>query len=99
MKFNLDEKVRLKSMGNLGTIRKFKIEGGYNKEGQYHEDIKYLVELTKGTKEWFQERSLKPEFDEEFNLGFNQLLIDVNLKSGNFHYVEALNEERDRLNG
>ncbi len=99
MKFALGGLARLKNQGNLVEVVERKCHEKIDKDGNVKAENNYLVRLEKGTTQWFQERTLVPAFDNEFNLGLNQLLIDVNLKSENFHYVQLLNKEQDRLKG
>jgi len=97
MTFILGGDARLKSQGNLVKIIETESKEKFDKKGNATVRNRYLVKLEKGATQWFEEDSLKPAYDKEFDLGLNKLLIDVNLRDGNFHYVEMLRKQRKEL--
>lgn len=98
MKFSLGEKVKLRATGRIGEVRMYKLEG-YLHNGVEKESLKYYVHYPPYSNEWFKEDQLQHplEVDSKFESHFLDLLIDMNLKDGNYDMVKNYHEQKSKL--
>jgi hypothetical protein len=98
-RFEIGDKVKVKSSGIKVEIRAFKYERAYA-NGKFIESYRYFVRTPNGNFLWFDEKLLEPDiytFDPKFEIKLLDALIDAHLKNGQFDVVMKLNEEKNRL--
>jgi hypothetical protein len=98
MKFELEQEVRVKGTDEIGTVKSFKHEVFlYN--GQKSELKRYCVQtgLSYNNK-WYTEEMLESynsyEFDDKFELGLLNFLIDIYLLGNKIDLVKKLYKEK-----
>jgi hypothetical protein len=101
MKFEIGDKVKVKSSGIRVEIRAFKYEKAYS-NGKLLESYRYFVKTHSGNFIWFDENLLEPEiytFDPKFEVKLLDELIDAHLSSKQYDVVKKLNDEKNKLRG
>jgi hypothetical protein len=101
MKFELEEKVRIKSTGKKGVIKAYKFETAFS-YGKIRESKRYYIKIENNHFYWFDESDIELDeytFDSKFELGLLGLLIDVNLLAGNYEQVSVFNEKKQQIRG
>jgi hypothetical protein len=97
LKFELGEKVRVKSNGRTGEITQTKHET-YVLYGKKYETNRYGVNLGSFYTDWYDESMLEPfmsyEFTDKFEEGLCDFLIDTYLKHKQFHSLKKLSEQK-----
>ncbi|PLR99501.1 hypothetical protein [Bacillus sp. T33-2] len=98
-KFIMDEKVKVKANGKVGEINGQKLET-YKYQGQVRETITYSVNFGSYQTAWYngdQIESLERySFDDKFEQGLLNLMIDVNLGEKKYDEVNRLNNEKKK---
>lgn len=97
-KFELADRVLIKSKGKQGDIKQYRIEGAIDKNGNVEETIKYYIKYGQYLTEWFPEDDLQlpDSFDVDFENGLLDLLINVNLKANNLDNVKQLHNQKQQ---
>lgn len=97
-KFELNNKVYIKSKDTTGEITQYKHEKYKRGTGEVVETYKYLVKTNSHYSDWFDESDLSfvNEFDNKFEVGLIDLLIDVNLKENNLDTVKELHKQKQQ---
>jgi hypothetical protein len=101
VKFELEEKIRIKSTGKKGVIKGYKFETAFS-YGKVRESKKYYIRIENNHFYWFDESDIALDeytFDSKFELGLSELLIDVNLLAGNYEQVKIHIEQKQQLGG
>jgi hypothetical protein len=101
MKFEIGDKVKVKSSGIRVEIRAFKYEKAYS-NGKLLESYRYFVKTDSGNFIWFDENLLEPEiytFDPKFEVKLLDELIDAHLSNMQYDVVKKLNDEKNKLRG
>jgi hypothetical protein len=95
MKFNLGEKIRLRSTGRLGEIIHCKHEK-YIYNGKITESKRYEVHFGSYDRRWYFEQDLVSdyEFDNKFEIELCDLLINVYLRNKKYDLVKKLYNEK-----
>lgn len=101
MKYNLGDKVRLKQTGKTGEIQHYKFDT-YFVNKKVHELHRYYLYLGGHNFNWYSENEIEAigeddKFTPKFEIGLLNLLIDINLTSGNFDMVKWCNDEKVKL--
>jgi uncharacterized protein YodC (DUF2158 family) len=100
MKFELGQRVRIKSTGKDGKITSYRIDGYYLK-GEVKEIIQYSVNTGTMYDNYFKEDSLEAfntyEFDKKFETGLVNLMIDINLDHENYNMVKNFADIKQSL--
>lgn len=101
MKFELGDRVLIKSRGKQGDIKQYRVEGFIDRDKKLVETVKYYVKYGQYLTDWFSEDDLQhlDHFDDKFEAGLLNLLINVNLKVNNLENVKKLYEEKKRYKG
>jgi hypothetical protein len=104
LKFEIDDEVRVKDTHEKGTIRSFKIEGyKYNGIKQYTVYYQIQVGAVYNNK-WIKEEKLElidelttnTDFDNKFELGLLELLINAYLlDKKNIPLIQQLHDEKN----
>jgi hypothetical protein len=100
-KFELEEKVRIKSTGRKGIVKAFKYETAFS-YGKIRHSKRYYIKIENNHFYWFDESDIELDeytFDNNFELGWSELMIDVNLLAGNYEQVKIHNEIKQQLRG
>jgi hypothetical protein len=107
LKFEIDDQVRVKDTNEIGTIKAYKIEG-YKFGGQKQHTIYYQVQIgALYNIKWFKEEKIElideiatnNNFNDEFELGFIDLLINIYLlDKKNIPLVKKLHNEKQLYN-
>lgn len=97
MLFELGDQVRIKKLNKVGEVRAYRHEHTFVKD-TITENHKYFVKYGQYFIEWFDEKELERInfFDNKFELGLLDLLIDVNLLFKNYDIVEYLHKEKQK---
>jgi hypothetical protein len=98
MRFKLGEKVKVIATGQIGEVKTIKTELTLV-NGQPREIYQYFIFIPPLSNRLFNENELaygkdEPEFSKKFELNLLNLLIDINLKHGNYDAVKHFNEQR-----
>lgn len=96
MKFELDDRVLIKSRGKQGLVKQYRVEGFIDRNGNTYETIKYYVKFGQYLTDWFHQDDLThvDKYDDSFELALLDLLIDVNLKVNNLDLVRTLHTRK-----
>jgi hypothetical protein len=101
MKYEIGQKVRVKSTGKVGKITCYRIDG-YYLQGALREVIQYSVNTGTNYDSYYMEDLLESfgtyEFDKKFETALANLMIDINLDQENFDMVKNFNIIKQSLN-
>jgi hypothetical protein len=98
MKFEIGDKVKIKSTDKEGIVKAYKIDG-YLLHDKKQVVIKYCVQVGATIyNDWYQEQHLIPfmsyEFEKEFELGLLDFLIDIYLLNNKIDLVKQLHNQK-----
>ena len=95
LKFDIEEKVKIKATGRKGIIKEYKVEG-VKVDGVKQHKIMYLVDFGRHMIDWVKEDCLdhynEYKFDKKFEIGLLNFLIDINLDKKNLEMVKYLHD-------
>lgn len=98
MTYQIGDMVRVKITSDEGVVQQYKFEGFLMNNGQFIENRCYLIKFNDHFYRWYYESELEPVFNNTFEKEFIDLLIDVNLLSGNVDMLKKLSEQKKRFN-
>jgi hypothetical protein len=98
MKYDLGEEVRVKDTDKIGIVKSYRIDG-YKLGGKKREVIQYGLSMGNLYSDFYKEDDLELyntpcEFDDEFERGLCDLLIDIYLLHKEIDLVKKLFKEK-----
>jgi len=96
-KFIIGEKVKVRGSGKEGTIKNQKLET-YKYQSELIMKYTYNVYFGIYNDGWFTEEQLESmvrySFDDEFELGLRDLMINIHLDKGEFDIIRELQQKK-----
>lgn len=100
MKFDLNEVVVVKALNKTGKVMQWRHEKFITRDSKQSEFTKYYIHFGGYSSQWYTEEELESvvncEFDDKFELGFINLLIDVNLKVYQIDMLKELHKQKQK---
>lgn len=106
LKFDLDDSVKIKGTDKVGIVKSYKVDV-YKLNGKRQEVAKYCVQTGASYQvEWHQEHHLEYfellndscDFDNEFEIGLADMLIDIYLlDERNLDLIKRLHNEKQQF--
>jgi hypothetical protein len=103
MKFELGERVRVKSTGKVAKIKGYRIDAYYLQGNERHL-VQYNLDYGTYYDNWLKEDMIEKfnttyEFSKKFEAALADLMIDINLANKNLHMVKNFFDIKQSLNG